>query len=261
MSATPAEREPRWMASAGIAASLIVAHLGALSLASRMEGEVAMAGGAVMTGLEAALLFGAKIDALVWRGEVWRLLSSSWLHQGWLHLGFNLFALGLVGPRVERSVKGRGVLLVFVGSALGGALMSALVTDGPSVGASGAAFGLVGALAVIRVVWREEVHGALAAMLLPWLVLNVVWGLMPGLHLDNAAHAGGALVGGLLTAALPSGEGGPGWRRAALNGGAWVAAAWVLYAAVSLARQVAICSASGATFYQCHPPAALGLGG
>lgn len=159
-------------------------------------------------GGEGALLFGAKINGLVAAGQWWRLVSALFLHGGALHLGLNGYALWMLGPLLERFYGSRRFVVLYLGSGLGAGLGSYLWTPGASVGASGAVFGLLGALMVFG--WRARgrlparVSRAFGVGLAPWVVVNLVIGLLPGLPIDNAAHLGGLGSGLALGAALSS---------------------------------------------------------
>lgn len=138
------------------------------------------------------------IPVLVADGEWWRLLTSGFLHFGLLHLAFNMVAMWVIGREVE-TVLGRWRLLaVYLVSLLGGSaavmLFSAAGTQ--TAGASGAVFGLMGALAVL--LYRLRLPAGQAIGL---IVINVVLSLLiPGISLT--AHLGGLVVGAAVTAAL-----------------------------------------------------------
>jgi len=136
-------------------------------------------------------------------GEWWRLLSPVLVHASLLHLAFNMYFLYLVGPLVEQLYGSARFLLLYVLTAATASLASYLIGGpGPSVGASGALFGLCGVLLVGRVLHRPVLAGQQRAMLSQiggLVVINLVLGF--GLNafgggIDNAAHVGG-LLGGL----------------------------------------------------------------
>jgi membrane associated rhomboid family serine protease len=132
-------------------------------------------------------------------GEWWRLLTSAFLHANLTHIALNMIALWMVGGAVESRLGRWRYLTVYLLSALGGSVASYLV-DSPlqaSVGASGAVFGLFGALFVLMIKLRFEVQSLLFI-----IALNVVIGFVPGLNINWRAHLGGLLVGTVLTAAM-----------------------------------------------------------
>jgi membrane associated rhomboid family serine protease len=145
---------------------------------------------------------------LVAAGQYWRLFSVVLLHESPIHLAFNMYALYLVGPVVER-IYG---WLLFIGIYLGCALaasVASFVFTGPfdqAVGASGAIFGLFGCLFVAGrlhnpVLDRQSRN--LAAQVGTLIVLNLAIGFTFGSGtIDNFAHVGGLLAGGWLGAVL-----------------------------------------------------------
>lgn len=149
------------------------------------------------------LLFGANNYAPVFiQHEYWRLISYGFLHIGLLHILFNSYALVLYGPTLEEYLgKGR-FLFLYVVSAIGGAVLSSTINPGAvSAGASGAIFGMVGAL--WSIMKRRGAHPA-AMQQLVWIVgLNFMIGLSPGSHVDNWAHGGGLVTGLVLGYVIP----------------------------------------------------------
>ncbi|HYI21291.1 MAG TPA: rhomboid family intramembrane serine protease [Candidatus Limnocylindrales bacterium] len=136
-------------------------------------------------------------------GEYWRLLTVTLLHGGPLHLLFNMYALWIVGPLAE-SLYGRATFLgIYLLSALGGSIASYLVFPNPSVGASGAVFGLFG-LIFTATYFHKPALGRAAAGLTRQIGMLIVINLVIGLGIagfaaiDNAAHIGGLLVGAWL---------------------------------------------------------------
>lgn len=145
-------------------------------------------------------IFGAlQLDkAAVAAGEWWRLLSVTLLHAGFLHLGFNMYALYLTGPIVERQYGSRWFLFLYVLCAAGGSVATYAIGDGRlAVGASGAIFGLFGVLmAAVRT--HRPVLDRNARRIVPQLgsivLINLVLGFaIPGI--DNLAHIGGLVTG------------------------------------------------------------------
>ena len=164
-------------------------------------------------------------------GDQWiRLLTAMFLHSGLLHLAFNMYALFLLGPPLERALGHGRFLTLFLVAGLGGSVASFVFSpiQTISVGASGAIFGLMTAWIVV--------HRRLNADATPIIVLfgiNVVLGFVVG-GIDWRAHLGGAAVGALVTVILTSGRGQAGraqaGRQALLVGlvvlGLVAAAAW-----------------------------------
>ena len=135
-------------------------------------------------------------------GEWWRLLSPVLVHASILHLAFNMYFLYLVGPLVEHVYGSARFLLLYVLTAATASLASFLLGSGPSVGASGALFGLCGVLVVGRALHRPVLQGQQRAIMSQigfLVVINLVLGFGMnsfGGNIDNFAHLGG-LAGGL----------------------------------------------------------------
>jgi rhomboid protease GluP len=145
----------------------------------------------------ALFMLGWKQNALIYQGEYWRLLTATFLHGGIAHLAMNSFSLFILGPDTER-VYGTGYFLaLYFLSGLAGSIMSYAFSPSPSVGASGAIFGLFGGLAVFFYTARG-VLGEFGASQLRGigviLFINLLFGLStPGI--DNWGHGGGLLGG------------------------------------------------------------------
>jgi membrane associated rhomboid family serine protease len=175
--------------------------------------------------LSQLLTFGAKATSLIFdRGETWRLLAANLLHKDALHLACNAFVLWNVGGALERAVRPADYLATLLYTALGTTLASAMGADSVSLGASGMAFGVLGASASFG--WRRGVHGHLrkhfGLRLLPWLLALFGVGLGSS-GVDNWGHAGGLSVGlflGLFLEPRPNAAEGPSRRLAAALGAA-----------------------------------------
>ncbi|KAM3388737.1 hypothetical protein ACQJBY_011090 [Aegilops geniculata] len=132
-------------------------------------------------------------------GQGWRLETSTWLHAGLIHLGANMISLIFVGVRLEQQFGFWKVGLVYLFSGLGGSVLSVLfIRNGVSVGASGALFGLLGAMLSELITNWTIYTNRLAAManLIIIAAINLALGILP--HVDNFAHIGGFLTGFLL---------------------------------------------------------------
>jgi rhomboid protease GluP len=155
-----------------------------------------LAGGSTSTGV--LITLGANVPALVWgQGQWWRLVTSLFLHIGILHVALNGWALYQLGALFEILLGSGKLLLVFFLSGVAGSFASLFFTRGLSAGASGAIFGLMGALIAFLLRRREMLTPAaksLLGQLLLWAGINVYIGFtMPGI--DNAAHLGGCAMG------------------------------------------------------------------
>lgn len=153
------------------------------------------------------LAWGANFGPATQDGQWWRLFTALFIHFGLLHLGMNMWALRDVGRLVERLAGRWRFVALYVGSGLLGNLLSLVVQGNKAVsgGASGAIFGLYGALLVLLWSERRRVDRAefrwlfgLASVFIV-LMLGLGW-VIPGI--DNAAHGGGLVAGALLAHAL-----------------------------------------------------------
>jgi rhomboid protease GluP len=138
-------------------------------------------------------------------GQWWRLVTSMFLHGGFVHLLVNAWALYQLAGLFEVWLGPLALLLVYFISGIAGSLASALVTSGLSVGASGAIFGLLGALIGFLLKHRERLTPqakSLLMQLVGWAVINVIFGFSVK-GIDNAAHLGGCAAGFLCGLLLP----------------------------------------------------------
>jgi rhomboid protease GluP len=143
---------------------------------------------------------GANYGPAVLHGQWWRLVTSMFLHGGIVHLLLNGWALFQLAALFELWLGSVRLLLVYFVSGIAGSLASALFMQGPSVGASGAIFGLLGALIAFLLRRREFLTPqarSLLTQLVGWAVINVVFGFSAQ-GIDNAAHLGGCAAGLLL---------------------------------------------------------------
>ena len=131
-------------------------------------------------------------------GEYYRLLTSAFLHGGIVHLLLNMYALYLFGPQLEAALGRLRFIVLYVVSALGGSALSYAFASPvqPSLGASGAVFGLLGAYLVIN---RRLGRSNTPVLML--LAINLAYGfLVP--NIDWRAHLGGLVTGGLVAASI-----------------------------------------------------------
>jgi rhomboid protease GluP len=153
--------------------------------------------GDMLTGRRLTQLGADEPTLVLQYGQWWRPLTSVFLHAGWMHLLLNGWALYQLGALFELLIGSRVMLVVFLASGLAGSAASLVWTHGPSVGASGAIFGLMGALIAFLLRRREMLTPyakSLLGQLVLWAGINVVFGFStPGI--DNAAHLGGCAMG------------------------------------------------------------------
>lgn len=192
-----------------------------------------VAGGSLSATEDTVLLFdwGAQARPQLWlSGQYWRLLTAAFLHFGAIHLVMNGLGLWVVGRVVETLYGPWRMLLIYLVAAVGGSVLSAMAGPPMAVaaGASGAVFGLLGAVVWFRlssplgyrIAWRP---------VLTILGVNLAVGLALSSFIDNWNHLGG-LVGGFVAAAAAGVPAITGLDRPRYSPGRWghVAAAMVL---------------------------------
>jgi rhomboid protease GluP len=150
----------------------------------------------VVFGVDVVLLLGAKIESEILAGEYWRFITPVFIHGGLLHVFINMYSLFAIGPVVERFFGPRRTLGLYLLSGVAGVLLSFAFSPYPSVGASGAIFGLLGSLGVF-LYQNRSAFGPAGKMQLRRIViialLNLGLGLSPGI--DNWGHLGGLIFG------------------------------------------------------------------
>jgi membrane associated rhomboid family serine protease len=166
--------------------------------------------------------YGAKFNSLINAGEWWRLVTPVFIHIGWLHLFVNMYSLFMLGPYVERLYGSARFVFFWIVTGVAGVAASYFASsvggrpgflgrflfrggDGPSAGASGALFGLVGVLFVFGIKFRHELpegfKRAFGFGMLPTILINLAIGYtIP--FIDNAAHLGGFLAGAALASVV-----------------------------------------------------------
>lgn len=152
------------------------------------------------------LRFGALEPLHVWAGEYWRLVTCTFLHGGWLHVAVNMYMATGWATALERALGAKRFALVYVLSGVAGSCASVISSwlfgTHMSVGASGALFGVVGAVLALR---RRQLGSfgvffadrGIRSLLVQIGILTVVG--LTLLHFDNAAHLGGLLTGFVVT--------------------------------------------------------------
>lgn len=153
---------------------------------------------------------GAQQADLIRDGEWWRAITSMFLHASLAHVAFNMWALYLFGPALERRYGSIPFAALYLASGLGGSALYHLLGRGnPAVGASGAIFGLMGALIVTlydqrhtpvgRAIFSQLVLLLAINLALPFVIQNIAW----------EAHLGGLVAGGAVALA---------WNRLPVSG-------------------------------------------
>ena len=178
---------------------------------------------------------GGQYGPLVWDGQIWRLVRSVWLHADALHLLVNALALWVLGRLLEPWIGSIRLWWWFALAGVGGSIASQLAGLTQSDGASGGAFGLLGALLVLAWRHRDQLDPDDRRIAMRWLpgflVLNIVLSLVLP-FVDAIGHLGGLGVGllcGAMAAPRPPGRAirtlealGVGVLGAIALGGPWI---------------------------------------
>jgi membrane associated rhomboid family serine protease len=196
---------------------LLVLNLFAFLL---MWGDSGATGRVLIDGFSPRILivYGAKLNLLIDEPfrQWWRLIVPMFLHGNLVHLLVNMYSLWIIGPYVEKLYGSSRFVLFWVISGFAGCVASyhavqpGLHTsllgrfllhsgDGPSVGASGSLFGLVGVLFVFGIKYRNELpegfKRAFGFGMLPLIIINLIIGYIGRGIIDNAGHLGGFFAG------------------------------------------------------------------
>ena len=143
------------------------------------------------------LLMGAKYNSAILSGEIWRFFTPMLLHADLEHLFFNSMSLFIWGRMLEGLLGHGRFFLVYLVSGLVGAAASFAFSPALAVGASGAIFGLFGALLCFRSRYKEIFNRVFGAQVVLLIVINLGYGFLSA-NIDNFGHLGG-LIGGFLT--------------------------------------------------------------
>jgi rhomboid protease GluP len=154
----------------------------------------------------ALFVLGAKENNAINGGEWWRLLSPMALHGSLMHLLFNSWALYVLGTEVERMFGTLRFVAIYLLAGLAGSIASYVFNPGSlAVGASGAIFGLLGALAAFAFAARSLIGREASKMQIGQMAtlagINLLFGFVVP-NIDNSAHIGGLIAGGIVGLAL-----------------------------------------------------------
>jgi len=152
-----------------------------------------------LTGTDILFIYGGKINQFIMMGQLWRLLTPALLHGSILHIAVNMYALYIIGSRLERFYGPGRFFLLYVLSAFAGNVLSFVLTPAPSLGASTAIFGVFAAEGMFifqnRKLFGEMRTRQAMINLGVILMINLGFGFMPGTNIDNMGHIGGLLGG------------------------------------------------------------------
>jgi rhomboid protease GluP len=154
-----------------------------------------------LTGTDYPYLLGGKINDLILQGQVWRFITPVLLHGSILHIGFNMYALYVIGGPLERHFGHFRFFALYLAGGFSGNVLSFIFTANPSLGSSTAIFGLLAAEGVF-IYQNKKFFGKDARRMLintiTIAVINFVIGLSTTM-IDNWGHLGGLLGGALFT--------------------------------------------------------------
>lgn len=188
--------------------------------------------------------FGAKVNPLIADGQYWRLLTPIFLHINFFHLLINMYSLYSLRT-VEWIFGSYRFLFIFIIAGIGGNAASFLLTPSPSAGASGALFGLLGALLYFGsqkfALFRRAFNSSVWVTLGVNLLLGFTWNFV-----DNWAHIGGLLCGFLsaVVVGMPGDET-ISWKKVLSS----IALIGVLFGSISYGTQVTKHSVDYHLFY------------
>jgi rhomboid protease GluP len=161
-----------------------------------------LTGGSIMGfSPQQSILWGANYGPLTLSGDYWRLITAGFVHGSLLHIAFNMWCLWSLGQLSEKLFGSWITFAVYILTGVGGALLTVAWNPArpPEVGASGAIFGIAGAILsgikfgnVSVSSWQKR---QIFSSLIMFVVFNLFIGIAPGI--DNMCHLGG-LVSGLI---------------------------------------------------------------
>ncbi|MBN8236631.1 rhomboid family intramembrane serine protease [Halobacillus kuroshimensis] len=152
------------------------------------------------TSVETLISYGAKYNPAIMDGEWWRIFTSTFLHIGFIHLFMNMLALYYLGSAVERIYGTVRFAVIYFAAGLFGGMASFMMNPSVAAGASGAIFGLFGALLFFGVQYKQLFLRTMGYNLIVIIGINIAFGVMVP-QVDNGAHIGG-LIGGFTASAM-----------------------------------------------------------
>jgi membrane associated rhomboid family serine protease/tetratricopeptide (TPR) repeat protein len=174
-----------------------------------------LAGGSKST--DVLLDFGASYKPYFQEGQYWRAVMPLFLHIGLWHLAVNMYALLMIGPVLERMYGYGRYAVIYLGAGIAGCLLSMYRGHALAAGASGAIFGVAGAIVVAGWTHRDVMphelarlfrRGRFTVVLLIFIIVELVAGHWVS-NIDNWGHLGGLLGGAALALLIPP----PNWAE------------------------------------------------
>ncbi len=141
------------------------------------------------------LAMGGKYGPLIDAGQYFRLFTCMFLHGGLIHLLCNMYSLYITGPQIEKIYGKINYILIYIITGLISSIVSyAVAPNTLSIGASGAVFGLIGALLAFAYSERKKINKKYISGLIQVIIINLVIGFTMS-NIDNSAHIGGVISG------------------------------------------------------------------
>lgn len=146
---------------------------------------------------------GAVWPPFILDGQYWRLITSNFMHFGFEHIMNNMLVLACAGPILEKALGHIRYLILYLFAGIGGSVLSFLQmlysgTYAVAAGASGAIFGIIGALLWIVIRHKGRYETLTGKGLLFMIVISLYYGISSG-EVDNWGHIGGVVMGFLLS--------------------------------------------------------------
>lgn len=188
-----AVRQPRTLAGGAISTNAAAITMAIIAINVVAQVVVVATGGVRNPSNSEFFRWGWLSGIEVADGQYWRLLTAAFLHGGWLHLAFNMYALYLFGPFVEQTLGRVRYVITYLTLAIGSSVLVYLLEDPltPTIGASGAVFGLFGLALVFLTRTRQNITGMVIL-----LAINGFISLQEGISWQG--HLGGFVTGVLL---------------------------------------------------------------
>ena len=162
-------------------------------------------------------------------GQTYRLLTSAFMHFGLTHIAFNMLALYFVGPPLEAALGRLRYSALYLLSALGGSVLAYLLTlNAATAGASGAVFGLFGAMFVVGKRLNMDTRSVMTIIVLN-LAFTFIYPLISSQNISWQGHIGGLVTGAVVAAAFAYA---PPQQRTLVQAGAVIAVVVLLAALI-----------------------------
>jgi membrane associated rhomboid family serine protease len=191
-------------------------------------------------GIYSSGVYGKVVDeGILYRAAIseghdyWRLVTAGFLHENLIHIGFNMYLLYLLGTMLEPAIGSLRFAIIYLTALLAGSFGALFATASPSLGASGAIFGLMGAAAVEL---RARGHSVMSSGIGGLIIINLIFSFSLA-NISVGAHVGGLIGGTLAALAIRAADA----RRVPAAG----FFACVLLCALSVAGAIAGSAASG----------------